>query len=150
MRVCRRFAAPPSSLYRAWLEPELMREWLAPPGHEVVHVEVDERVGGRHRVWQDGGGFESEILELVPDHRIVLRCGMIGPDGLEGPIHESLLTVDLRATPDGGTELVLVHERLDVLRRALPEVADMVGVGWSITLARLDDVNLEGAEHVAS
>ena len=45
------------------------------PGCEVIRVEVDERVGGRYRVWHAGagvpaGGFEAEILELVPLERI--------------------------------------------------------------------------------
>lgn len=149
-RVVRTFSAPPSALYRAWLDPELVRQWMAPPGQEVTSVDVYERVGGRHRVLQSGGGgFDSEIVELDPDRRIVLRCGLMGPDGLDGPVYDSLLTVELREAP-GGTELILVHERLDALRRALPEVADMVGVGWSLTLQRLDDLAHDTGDHAAS
>lgn len=146
VRVTRRFSAPPSALYRAWLEPALVRQWMAPPGVDVTHAEIDERVGGRHRVWQgDTGGFDSEIVELIPNRRIVLRCGLAGPDGLDGPVYDSLLTVDLHDASGGGTDLVLVHERLDDLRRALPDVAALVGVGWALTLDRLDGLLLDGA-----
>ena len=118
VRLQRTIPAPPDRVYRAWLEPEVMRRWFAPEGLEVTRAEVDERVGGHYRVWQasgerDVGGFECELLELVPSERIVLRWGFVGPDRLDGPVYDSLLTVTLRATADGQTELTLVHERLE-------------------------------------
>jgi uncharacterized protein YndB with AHSA1/START domain len=39
--------------------------------------------------------------------------------------------------PAGGTRLTLVHERLDNLAAALPDVAEQVGAGWDFVLARL-------------
>jgi hypothetical protein len=44
----------------------------------------------------------------------------------------------------GETELTLVHERLDELAEARPDVAGQVQRGWDITLDRLDSV-LAGA-----
>jgi uncharacterized protein YndB with AHSA1/START domain len=84
VRLCRTIPAPPDRVYRAWLEPDMLRRWLAPAGLVVTHVEVDERAGGHHRIWQAGpdgeaGGFDCELLELVPDRRIV--CGLSAPTG---------------------------------------------------------------------
>jgi hypothetical protein len=45
--------------------------------------------------------------------------------------------VTLRDAPGGGTVLTLVHERLDGLAAALPQVADKVGSGWDGVLAKL-------------
>jgi uncharacterized protein YndB with AHSA1/START domain len=142
VRLQRRIPAPPDEVYRAWLDPGLLRRWLAPTGLEVTHAEVDERVGGRYRIWHAGtegevGGFECELLELVPSERIVVRWGFVGPDRLAGPTYDSQLTVTLREAPDGATELTLVHERLDDLREALPNIAEGVGPGWEMALDKL-------------
>ena len=148
VRVERTFAASPQQVYRAWLSPDLIRRWMA-PGCEVTRVEVDERPAGRYRVWHavagvPADGFEAEILELVPAERIAWRWGFAGPEREAGPVYDSLLTVTLRDAPGGGTVLTLVHERLDDLAAALPQVAEMVGPGWEDVLAKLA-VILNGA-----
>jgi uncharacterized protein YndB with AHSA1/START domain len=138
----RTIPAKPAAVYRAWLEPELLRRWLAPGGLEVARAEVDERVGGRFRIWHadasaDVGGFDCELVELEPDRRIVYRWGFVGPQRTDGPTFDSLLTVTLGETPDGGTALTLVHERLDDLAAAMPQVADGVRPGWESVLGKL-------------
>jgi uncharacterized protein YndB with AHSA1/START domain len=84
------------------------------------------------------GLFEAEILELVPSTRIAGRWGFAGPDREKGPVYDSRLTVTLREAPGGGTLLTLVHERLDDLAAALPQVAAKVGSGWDGVLTKLD------------
>jgi uncharacterized protein YndB with AHSA1/START domain len=142
VRLERTFPFPPQQVYRAWLDPKLVGRWLAPGDAEVTHVEVEERVGGRYRVWQSRGGqpqggCEGEVLELIPNERIVLRWGWAGPEHDAGPVFDSLLTITLRATAGGGTALTLVHDRLDAIAAAHPEIARQVGRGWEITLDKL-------------
>jgi uncharacterized protein YndB with AHSA1/START domain len=142
VRLQRVIPAPRHEVYRAWLEPDLLRCWLAPGGLQVTRVDVDERVGGHYRVWQgaddgDVGGFECELLELVPDERIVFRWGFVGPERADGPGYDSLLTITLTEAPDGATTLTLVHERLDALHTAMPQVAENVGPGWDMVLDKL-------------
>ncbi len=142
VRITRTIAAPPHRVYRAWLDPEQLVRWAAPQSLRAARAEVDERVGGRYRVWQTGpegedvGGFESELLELVPDERIVLRWGFVGPERVADPAHDSLLTVTLREIP-GGTELTLVHERLEAIDAAMPGMAASAHTGWSQALDAL-------------
>ena len=142
VRLERTISAQPHRVYRAWLDPELLRQWLAPGVLTAKRIEVDERVGGSFRVWHshsdsDVGGFDCEILELVPDRRIVFRWGFVGPDRTEGPVYDSRLTITLREAPGGSTLLTLVHERLDDLAAAKPDVADMVELGWAWVLEKL-------------
>lgn len=142
VRLERTIPATPHQVYRAWLEPELLRRWMAPGGLEVTRAEVDERPGGHYRIWHadagaEVGGFDCEVLELVPDERLVFRWGFVGPDRGAGPSYDSLLTVTLRAAADGGTVLTLVHERLDALAAAMPQVAANVGRGWDSALGKL-------------
>jgi uncharacterized protein YndB with AHSA1/START domain len=138
----RTIPAPPHRVYRAWLEPDLLGRWMGPGSLEVTRVEIDERVGGHYRIWQadsgsDVGGFDCELLELVPDQRIVLRWGFVGPERTDGLVYDSLLTITLREAPEGATALRLVHEHLDELAAAIPHVAENVGPGWQNVLRKL-------------
>ncbi len=142
VRLSRTIAAPPERVYRAWLDPELLRLWLAPASFSVERVEVDERVGGHHRTWQVGpdgasGGFDCELLELVPNRRIVFRWRFVGPDRVADPSHDSVLTITFAEAPEGETELTLVHERLDALYKAMPQIVENVGRGWGMALDNL-------------
>ena len=74
---------------------------MAPGGLAVKRAEVAPRVGGHLRIWHadvggsDVGGFDCEIVELVPDKRLVFRWGFVGPDR-RGPVYDSRLTITLR------------------------------------------------------
>jgi uncharacterized protein YndB with AHSA1/START domain len=143
IRLQRTIPAPPNRVYRAWLEPDQLRRWLAPGEMTVKRVDGDERVGGTYRVWQasadgeDVGGFEWEVVELLPDERLVFLWRLVGPDRAVDTALDSRLTVTLRAAPGGGTELTLVHDRLDAFAAAMPDVAELVGPGWGMALDKL-------------
>lgn len=150
VRLERTLPAPPHRVYRAWLEPALVRRWMAPSGQEVTRAEIDERAGGAYRTWKadDGvivGGFDSELLELIPDRRLAFRWGFIGPERRQGPSFDTLLTVNIEAGPSGNTVLRLVHERLGELAASMPHIAENVGPGWQAVLTRLEQVLAAGA-----
>jgi uncharacterized protein YndB with AHSA1/START domain len=70
------FNAPRHLVFRAWTEPDLIRQWWHANRGEIKSVEVDLRVGGRWRyvmVTPDGFevAFHGEYLEIVPDERVV-------------------------------------------------------------------------------
>jgi uncharacterized protein YndB with AHSA1/START domain len=141
VRLERVIPAPPHEVYRAWLEPALLRQWMA-PGFDVSRAEVDARVGGRFRIWHadhgvEMGGFECEILELVPDERLVFRWGFVGPERTAGPVHDSRLTITLKPAKGDATALVLLHERLDDLAAAMPGTLEKVKTGWTLVLEKL-------------
>jgi uncharacterized protein YndB with AHSA1/START domain len=144
VRLRRTIAAPPQTVYQAWLDPELLRRWFAAGDLQSTRAEVDPQIGGRHRVWQsdpdgaDVGGAEGRFLDLVPGERIVLRWHFVGPDRATPAIEESLLTVTFEPGANKGTtDLILVHERLDGFRTAHPEVARHTESGWAFVLDNL-------------
>ena len=144
VRVTRTIAAPPERVYRAWLDPELLKQWIAPRDRTAPRAEVQERPGGRWAVWHadagdDIGGLEAEISELVPNERIVMKHYFVGPDRDTDPGMETRLTVTFQEV-DGGTELTVFHERLDGLRNRMPDIADQVTAGWSSVLDKLETV----------
>jgi uncharacterized protein YndB with AHSA1/START domain len=125
--------APRSKVYRAFLDPALLEQWMGPDGFSVTVATVDERVGGEHRVEMlDSDGdhhtFDSTILELVPDERIVLTF-RFAPEA-----EDTLLTVTFRDAEDGGTQLRLEHERITLTP---PLDTQSVDTGWTQTLAKL-------------
>jgi uncharacterized protein YndB with AHSA1/START domain len=75
--VKRSFDAPVKLVWRAYMEPDLMRRWCCHPGWSMPVCEMDMRVGGQYR-WRwrsdENGqefGFTGEVLEVVPHARIV-------------------------------------------------------------------------------
>ncbi len=145
VRLQRTIPAPPSEVYRAWLDPVLLRQWMAPGRFDVQRAEVDARVGGHLRIWHADagfhvGGFECEILELLPYERLVFRWGFVGPERAAGPVYDSRLTITLQAAEGDETILTLVHERLDDLAAAMPEGARSVEHGWALVLEMLAQV----------
>lgn len=77
--ITRTFDAPPSTVFKAWSQPELFQRWWVPksaPGISLVSCEMDVRTGGTYRLefGADGGGtvaFYGKYLEVVPNERIV-------------------------------------------------------------------------------
>ena len=145
-RVQRTLPFPRERVYRAWLDPDTMVRWLVDPRFTDGRAEVDERVGGDYRIFQvdpEGdmtGGSENRIVELVPNERIVISWRFAGPNRQEDLSPETRLTVTFAEPRPGETELTVVHEQLDELAAAMPDVAGEVENGWNNTLDRLAPV----------
>jgi len=133
--VTRTIRAPRQRVFDAFIKPELRRQWWFPEEGMVCDVcEIDARPGGRYRVnmkdarsdetkeWCCTGQFE----ELVGNERIVFSWTWEHAETLT-----SLVTVELTEA-DGGTEVRIVHERLE-------DDADRAGheQGWVGCLASL-------------
>lgn len=84
--VTRRFAAPPSLVYRAHTEPALLQQWLLGPAGWTMPVCINEaKPGGKIRYeWSDGKGrgfyLTGEYVEIVPDSKIIHIERMHMPD----------------------------------------------------------------------
>lgn len=68
--------APPEKLFRAWTEPELMKQWFAPRPWTTPVVEADVRPGGSSLIVMrgpDGQEFPNRgvYLEVVKNERLV-------------------------------------------------------------------------------
>ena len=74
--VTRRMAAPPARLWRAWTEPELVKQWFAPKPVVTREVVIDLRPGGRFYTLMalpDGMEFPNEgcVLVVEPEKRLI-------------------------------------------------------------------------------
>ncbi len=69
--------APPQKLYRAWTEPELLKQWFAPKPYTTPNAELDVRPGGSSViVMRSPDGKDMRLpgvyLEVVPNRRLVM------------------------------------------------------------------------------
>lgn len=74
--LIRIFDAPPEKLFRAWTDPELMKQWFVPRPWTLSKVESDVRAGGSSLVvMRDPEGQEypnpGVYLEVVPNKKLV-------------------------------------------------------------------------------
>ena len=106
--VRRVFNAPPSTVFRAWSQPELFQRWWVPKsasGVSLLSCDMDVRTGGKYRLEFGAGesetmAFYGKYLEVVPDERIVWT----NDEGEEGAI----TTVTFEDV--GGKTLLNFHE----------------------------------------
>jgi uncharacterized protein YndB with AHSA1/START domain len=106
--------APPERVFDAWTMPEQLRQWWGPRPVTCSGASVDLRVGGAYRignrlpdgnvVWISG---EFEVVE--PPRRLVYSWLV---EGKNVEADRSLVTVRFEPR-DGGTEVIIVHERID-------------------------------------
>jgi uncharacterized protein YndB with AHSA1/START domain len=113
--VVRRFVrASPDRVFAAWTEPELLRRWWGPKPVTCCEASVDLRVGGAYRIGNllpDGNvvWISGEFDVVEPPSRLVYTWLVEG----KGRIHDrSLVTVRFEPR-DGGTDVIVVHERID-------------------------------------
>lgn len=76
--VKRTIEGPPPSVFEAWTDAELFRQWWVPKSLAVMLLscEVDARVGGGYRLTFDNGSAEpmaffGRYLEVTPPTRLV-------------------------------------------------------------------------------
>src|SRR5687767_3169627 len=135
--VTRTFNAPPSTVYKAWSQPELFRRWWLPQsvtGVSLVSCEMDVRTGGKYRLefgadGSDTMAFYGKYLEVVPDERIVWT----NDEGEEGAV----TTVTFE--DHGGKTLLNFHE-IYPSKEALEEALQGSAAGLPEQLEQLDEL----------
>src|SRR5215218_6067993 len=74
--ITRLINAPREIVYRAWTEPELMKQWFTPRPWTTTVIETDVRPGGSNYILMrgpNGDEFPNRgvYLEVVPNERLV-------------------------------------------------------------------------------
>jgi len=135
--VTRMFDAPPSTVFKAWSQPELFQRWWVPKsatGISLVSCDMDVRTGGKYRLEFGAGGsdtmaFYGKYLEVVHDERIVWT----NDEGEEGAI----TTVTFQDV--GGKTLLTFHE-VYPSKEALEEALQGSAAALPEQLEQLDEL----------
>ena len=80
--LSRLIGAPREKVYRAWTEPELLKQWFAPAPWTTPTAELDVRPGGASLIVMrgpDGNEFPNRgvYLDVVPNERLVFTDAYI-------------------------------------------------------------------------
>lgn len=133
IRLHRVLATTPDKVYRAFLEPDAVAQWLPPDGFLCTVHHLEARVGGTHKMsfrnFTTGGShsFGGTYLELVPNERLRYSDRFDDPN-LPG---EMTVTVSLKK--------VAVGTELNIVQDGVPDVipAEACYLGWQQSLANL-------------
>jgi uncharacterized protein YndB with AHSA1/START domain len=133
----RRFAAPRKRVFEAWTDAAQIKEWFGrSEGIDIPSVDADVRVGGNYRIQFESSEGSAAIVgtyrEVAPAERLVFTFAWDPPvwDVMKGD--QMLVTVDF-LDAEGGTEVVLNHERLGD-----SEAVAFHSDGWDYSLLRLE------------
>jgi uncharacterized protein YndB with AHSA1/START domain len=145
--ITREFDASPDRVFRAYTEPDLVRQWLGPRRLAMRLDEYDARTGGSYRyvhVEDDGTeyGFRGVFHEVRPRERIVQTFTYEGfPDGvsLETAVFEDL----------GGRTRVRTTSVVDSIEARDAIISSGMEGGLRESYERLDEL-LAGAGAAAS
>jgi uncharacterized protein YndB with AHSA1/START domain len=132
LRLKRHYPVPVEKVFRAWTDPQALRQWFGPSNEGKILVsETDLKVGGRYRiVMQMPSGEQHRVggvyREIVPNEKLVFTWAWEST-----PERESLVTVHMKSVGDG-TDMTLTHEHF------FDEAArDRHEHGWNGTFERL-------------
>lgn len=133
VRLHRVFPTSPEKVYRAFLEPDALAQWIPPNGFVCTVHELDAKVGGSHKAsfrnFTTGQShfFGGKYLELVAGERLRYTDRFDDPN-LPG---EMTITVTLKA--------VSVGTEVDITQEGVPDVIPLEAcyLGWQESLRNL-------------
>jgi uncharacterized protein YndB with AHSA1/START domain len=140
LTLTRDYEADRTKLFRAWTDPEMLKQWFGPPGVLTLDAHVDLRVGGEYRLTlQEPGGatiVHGGVYQTIdPPDKLVFTWVLEdqGCEGSEGLFAETIVSLSFEAH-GRGTRLVLTHAFLptEASRAAHAE-------GWEGSLDRLQE-----------
>ena len=143
--ITREFDAPPELVYRAWAEPELVKQWLGPRSIDTDIDVWDCRTGGswRYAARRDGeeiARFYGSFHEVRPGERLVQTFTWAGmPDSV------ALETMTFEAL-DGGRCRTVAVSVVDSMEAQAGMMASGMEVGINEGYEKLDELLERGLD----
>lgn len=142
----REFNFKPELVWKAWTEPELLKQWWGPEGYTAPAISLDFRVGGKYLFCMrspEGKDYWSTgvFREIIPMSKIVYTDSFSDANGnvVPGTYYgmgedfpsELLVTLTFQEV-DGMTRFTLKHSELPVR-----EQFEDAQSGWNASLDKL-------------
>ncbi len=149
--ITRTFAAPREKVWKAWTDPDMVKQWWGPEDFTSLACTIDLRVGGTYLfcmhgpagsefnkdMWSTGTYQEIIAMEKIvaTDHFADAAGTIVSPKeyGMpgEGPAEGMLVTVTLQDAGPEKTTMTLVHAGHP------KDIAAMATAGWNQSLDKL-------------
>jgi uncharacterized protein YndB with AHSA1/START domain len=134
VRISRIIESPREHVFRAWTQPEQLREWWGPGEFRCPEAEVDLRPGGSYRLVMQPTAGDPFVVggtyrEVEPPARLVYTWRWESGPAADGS--ESLVTVEFNERGER-TELVLTHTEFPATHGPAP-----YRMGWEGGLDKL-------------
>ena len=145
IRMTREFDAPPERVFRAWAEPDLVKQWLGPRSIGMEIETWDCRTGGSYRYAATQGGeevarFFGSFHEARPGERLVQTFTWEGaPDGV------SLETMTFEPLDVGKRCRIVATSVVDSMEAQRAMMASGMEVGVNEGYEKLDELLASGA-----
>lgn len=142
LTLTRLIDVPRRNLWRAWTEPELLKQWFCPKPYGVSHAELDVRPGGAGViVMRSPDGEETPTrgvyLEVIEGEKLVLTDAYSEAwQPSEKPFMTTIVTF---ADEDGGTRYTATVRHWSVEDR---EAHEKMGFheGWNAATDQLEEL----------
>lgn len=133
--IKRVFDAPRELVFKAWTDPEMLKQWSAPQGFTIPVAEGELKPGGKWRsMMRKPDGTELWLggvyREIIPPERLVFTHAWDDKNGKPG--HETVVTVTL-VERNGKTEMTFKQGIFDSV-----ESRDGHKGGWTECFDRLE------------
>jgi uncharacterized protein YndB with AHSA1/START domain len=141
VEITRVLDAPPERVYQAFTHPDQFARWYGPTGFPVDpgSVEIDPRVGGRHRFEMVGEadpsmrtGFDGQFVEVVANRLLSSRGSW---DGIPGQDRAWASNLRVELSDDDGRTRLLVREGPHP-----PGTADLGREAWEAMVVDLESL----------
>lgn len=138
--VRKHYRFSPETVFDAWLDADLARQWFAPDLGEMVRADIDGRADGSFRLDQQRGEERAchwgHYHQVERPHRLVFTWCAGNEDEAERGEDDgsSVVTLDFTADPAGCT-VTLMHE----LDRQWSDYEEQIRWGWKTMLDGVHD-----------
>lgn len=137
VKVIKEFNSSPEKVFDAWLDPELIGQWMFGPelrDEKIVSLDTDPHVGGTFSFVVSRDGTELDhtgtYREIDRPHRLVFTWWIDEEAG-----DESVVTINIEPTSDG-CRLTLVHEMAPKWK----DYTERTQKGWTEMLNKLGEL----------
>ncbi|MHB8139628.1 MAG: SRPBCC family protein [Smithellaceae bacterium] len=153
------FDAPSKAVWRAWTDPEVLKQWWGPEEFTAPDIKVDLKVGGKYifamhgpkgSEWDKDMYSAGIYLEIVPDEKLVVTDYFSDENGemMEPADYgmdkdfpkESVVTVLFEETQAGRTKLSIIYPETARKEQMGAMLKSGMNEGWNSSLDKLAGV----------